>query len=108
MARSYTHELNKEVQSICGWYALHKEERLAHRGKEYLYLMGNGVIESSCCGTGGCLYAVVPGAVVEWKSGTNEEGLATSIVEPVRDKRLQDEIRALLTRKEGVSQLQFW
>lgn len=108
MTRRYTHELNKEVQSISGWYRLYKEERVTHRGREYLYLVGDGVVESSCCGTGGCRYAVVPGSVVSWKSGTNEEGLFTSVVEPVTDKGLQDELREIVSREDGVSQVQFW
>ena len=108
MKRRYTHELNKEVQSISGWYKLHKEERITYKGKDYLYLVGDGVVESSCCGIGGCCYAVVPGSVVSWKSGTNDGGLVTSVVEPVMDKDLQDELREILSKKEGVSQVQFW
>jgi hypothetical protein len=108
MTRKYTHELNQEVQSISGWYKLYKEERIELMGKEFLYLVGDGVVESSCCGTGGCHYAVVPGSIVSWKSETNEEGLFTSVVEPIRDEKLQAELRKILSKKEGVSQVQFW
>jgi hypothetical protein len=108
MPRTYVHELGKEVQSIAGWYELCKEERVGHSGKEFLYLVGNGVVESSCCGVGGCRYAVVPGSIVSWKSETNEEGLYTSVVEPVRDEKLQRELREIVSKKEGVTQVQFW
>ena len=64
MTREYTHELNREVQSISGWYKLYKEEKIELMGKEVLYVVGDGVVESSCCGTGGCCYAVVPGFIV--------------------------------------------
>lgn len=108
MVKLYTHELNKEVQSISGWYMLYKEGRIAHKGKEYLYLVGNGVVESSCCGVGGCRYAVIPGSIVGWKSGTNEDGLLTSVVEPVTDNKLKEELRDILLRREEVNQVQFW
>jgi len=108
MTMQYAHELNKEVQSISGWYRLYKEERITHGGREYLYLVGDGVVDSSCCGVGGCHYALVPGSIVSWKSGTNEEGIPTSLVEPVRDDILQTELRKIVSKKEGVSQVQFW
>jgi len=108
MTRKYTHELNQEVQTISGWYKLYKEERIGLMGKEFLYLVGDGVVESSCCGIWGCHYAVVPGSIVSWKSGTNEEGLFTSVVEPIEDEKVQEQLRKILSEKEGVSQVQFW
>jgi len=108
MPRKYTHELNKEVQSISGWYRLYKEGRIGYKGTEFLYLVGDGVVESSCCGSGGCRYAVVPGFIVSWKSGANEEGLFTSVIEPIRDARVREDIQMILSKKEGISQVQFW
>jgi hypothetical protein len=93
MTRTFTHNLMKEVQSISGWYQLDKEEKLEHGGKEYLYLVGNGVVDSSCCGVGGCFYAVVPGAILSWKSDTNEEGVETSELEPVADEETRAALR---------------
>jgi len=108
MPKKYTHELNKEIRTISGWYRLYKEQRIKHKGTEFLYLVGHGVVESSCCGVGGCRYAVVLGSVVSWKSGTNEEGLFTSVVEPIRDARVRGDLLKILSKKEGVSQVQFW
>ena len=108
MTRTCTHELNKEVQSISGWYKLYKEERITYKGKEFLYFVGDGAVESSCCGAGGCHYAVVPGSVVKWKSETNADGLFTSLVEPVTNKELQNQLRKILIKNEGVNQVQFW
>jgi hypothetical protein len=106
--RKYTHQLNKEVTSISGWYKLHKEGILDHGGRRFLYAVGDAVIDSSCCGTGGCRYAVVPGSLVSWKSGTNDNGLSTSIVKPVTDKTIKRELSKLLSKKEEVTQVQFW
>lgn len=108
MNKKYTHELNKEIKSISGWYELHKEGRIDHGGKEFLYVVGDAVVDSSCCGIGGCRYAVVPGSIVSWKSETNDDGLLTSVVEPVRDKNVKDQLREILIKKEDVSQVQFW
>jgi len=108
MPKKYTHELNNEVKSISGWYKLHKEGKIDHGEKKYLYAVGDAVVDSSCCGMGGCRYAVVPGAIVSWKSGTNEKGLSTSIVEPVADENLKKELSQRLSKMEDVTQVQFW
>ncbi len=108
MQKVYVHDLKREVQSISGYYMLHKEERLVHRGREFLYAVGDGVVESSCCGVGGCRYALVPGEVLNWKSGIDPEGLATSEVEPVTDGRLKKELVEIISGREAVSQVNFW
>jgi hypothetical protein len=108
MSVEYTHELNREVLSISGRYTLEKEERIAYKGMVLLYVIGNAVVDSSCCGYGECRYAVVPGFVVEWKSGTNKGGLPTSEVEPVRSEKSQKEIRKLIEQKECITQVEFW
>jgi len=109
MKRQYTHEeLNQEIHSISGWYEMQKEDRIEYDGKEFIYLVGAGVVDSSCCGVGGCLYAVVPGSIVSWKSGTNEDGLFISEVESVADEEVKDNLRKILFQKEGVNQIQFW
>lgn len=108
MFKTYTHALKEEVLSISGWYQLEKEERLEYHGREILYVVGQGVVDASCCGYGGCRYAVVPGFIVSWKSSTEADGPPTSMVEPVREQALRDEIRRLIEQREGVSQVQFW
>ena len=108
MPKVYVHDLNSEVRSISGYYVLHKEERLVHRGREFLYAVGDGVVESSCCGVGGCRYALVPGEVVNWKSGIDPEGLPFSEVEPVTDGTLKKELVEIILTREAVSQVNFW
>lgn len=108
MPKDYVHDLNSEIRSISGWYSFHREEKISHQGKEFLYLVGVGVVETSCCGVGGCAYVLVPGAVLHWKTRTNEAGLWVSQVEPVRDPSLQRELARIITEKETVSQVQFW
>jgi hypothetical protein len=108
MEREYTHELNKEVQSVSGWYRLTKEQQIDVHGRKLLYVVGDAAIDSSCCGVGGCHYAVVPGYIIHWKKTSNEAGDQVSLVEPVRDDQVKEQLRQMLYRDEGVSQVQFW
>ncbi|MEE8390784.1 MAG: hypothetical protein V3S14_08330 [Anaerolineae bacterium] len=104
----YIHqELNQEITAIGGRYALVKEVRLPFRGREVLYLVGYGVFDTTCCGVGGSVYALVPGFILDWKSRTDEDGLAVSQVEPIRTQVVQKEVRQLIKQKERVQQVRF-
>jgi len=108
MAKVYTHSLGQETLSISGWYEIEKEVTIEHKEGQILYLVGHATVDGSCCGYGGCRYGVVPGFIVNWKSGTNEEGLPISVVEPIKDENLKDEIRGLIEKKERIDQVLFW
>jgi hypothetical protein len=106
--RRYVHqELNQDIAAIGGHYVLTREVRLPFHGREVLYLVGCAVVDTSCCGAGGCAYALVPGFILEWKSQTDGDGLAVSQVEPIRDKALQREIGRLIKEAEPVHQVTF-
>ena len=107
MIREYTHELNREVRSISGGYELEKEEKFEIHGKEVLYVVGNAIVDSSCCGVGGCRYALVPGYVRQFKTRQDEQGLWISEVEPIIDRATRQEITRVLKEKEIVQQVQF-
>jgi hypothetical protein len=107
MIREYAHELNREVRSISGGYELEREEKFEIHGKEVLYVVGNAVVDSSCCGVGGCRYALVPGYIKRFKARQDEQGLWISEVEPVIDGATRQEITRVLKEKEIVQQVQF-
>ena len=107
MIREYTHELNREVRSISGNYELEKEAKFDIHGKEILYVVGNAVVDSSCCGVWGCRYALVPGYVRQFKTRQDEQGLWISEVEPIFDRATRQEITRVLKKKESVQQVQF-
>lgn len=100
-------QLNQEIAAIGGRYALMKEERLPFHGREILYWVGYGAFDTTCCGVGGCAYALVAGFVVEWKCETNADGRAVSVVEPIHEAALQDQVRRLLQKQETVQQVKF-
>ncbi len=109
MKLEYTHlELNRDSECIAGYYTPQKEIRLKYNSREILYVVGQFVIESSCCGTGSWGYAIVPGYILNWQNKRNKAGLPVSEVEPISVKVAQDNIRNIIRSREVVSQIEFW
>ena len=107
--KKYTHlELNKDIRALAGYYAPQKEVRLKYHDREVLYVIGQVVIDSSCCGKANFQYALVPGYIVRWQTEMNEDKLPASEVEPIADKATQDSIRKTIRETEHVSQVEFW
>ncbi len=108
MMHRYTHiPLNEEVRSIGGYYTLEKEMRMPFREREVLYVIGMGVVDTSCCGITGCRYAIVPGFILDWKCSSNKDNLAVSQVEPIRDAETKEVITALIKKAEVVQLVEF-
>ena len=106
--RRYVHEpLNQEVTAIAGHYVLVREVRAPFAGRELLYVLGHAVFDTSCCGMGGCGYALVPGYVVRWQADRTEEGHPVSEVEPVVDPDERAAISAWIRDRESIPQVQF-
>ena len=104
----YVHQgLNQHLTAISGHYVLVKEIRPPFHGRELLYLVGHAAFDTTCCGPGGCAYALVPGFVASWHSSQTEDGLAVSQLEPINDADTQNEIRRLIERLETVQQVMF-
>jgi hypothetical protein len=104
----YVHqELHQEIAAIGGYYVLVREGWIPFQGRAVLYLIGHAAFETTCCGTGGCAYALVPGFVLEWKQKTNQDGLAISQVEPITDSETQRQVQRALMGRETVHQVLF-
>ena len=104
----YIHQdLNQQITAIGGHYVLVKEARLPYAGQEILYLVGHAAFDSTCCGAGGCAYALVPGLVASWHNNQTEDGLAISRLVPIKDAETQKTIRHLIERSETVQQVIF-
>ena len=105
----YTHlPINEDVTTIAGYYTPRKEVRLKYNDKEVLYVVGQAVIESSCCGVGSWGYVLVPGYIINWQNKINEAGLPVSEVEPVSDKTVRDAISRIIKEVESISRVEFW
>ncbi len=99
--------LNDQIMAIGGYYVITKEEKLSFKDREVLYLVGYGLLDNSCCGSGGCGYAIVPGYVVAWRAGkTLDQKQHISSVEPVEEECYNDIVK-ILRDKECISQVQF-
>jgi hypothetical protein len=72
-----------------------------------LYLIGHAAFDTACCGVGGCAYGLVPGFILSWKKKMAGDGLAVSLVEPIHDNDVQEQVRRLIERDEGVHQVSF-
>jgi hypothetical protein len=84
-----------------------KEVQLPFQGRDVLYLVGHAAFDTTCCGVGGCAYALVPGFVLDWKGARNEDGLAVSQVESIRDKDAQRKLEQLIQKQEVIHQVRF-
>lgn len=108
MIQDYIHEdIGSEINAISGHYSFHKEAKLPFGKREVLYIVGSAVVDASCCGAGGCGFAIVPGYIISWKTKTDKQGKLISEVEPVSDKSIQKKIIKLIKDSEIVNQVQF-
>lgn len=104
----YVHRpLGETIQAIGGSYRLVREGLLSWGSSEVLYLVGHALFDSSCCGVGGCGYAVVQGVVRRLRDRTSADGLPLSEVELVVDEADRQRLTTLLVERERVQQVRF-
>jgi len=104
----FTHPAQNElITAIGGSYYYTDEVRVVFEGDDLLYYLGVMVIDTSCCGTGGCSYAMVAGFVREWKFGSDEHGRPVSRVCPVTQKSDQKRIADFIRKRHSVWQVTF-
>ncbi len=106
--KDYTHELHTEVRSISGGYELQEEGEIEIEGRIVLYAVGNAAVDSACCGTYGCYFALVAGYLVRRHYRTNDAGIPVSEVEPIRGRQARYKIGSVLSTLKRVTQVQFW
>jgi hypothetical protein len=104
----YAHrDLDREVTAIGGHYRFCKEARIVFRGRPVLYLAGYALFDSTCCGVGGCGYALVQGFVDNWKYRNDSEGFPISRVEEIGEPDFREELGRLIQAEEKVQQVVF-
>ena len=110
MARQvFTHlPLGQEVEAQAGHLTVEKELRLPFKDREVLVILGSAVWDRSCCGVGGCRYATVPGFILSYKSGLDEQGRSVSEVEPIAGEADRKELQKQIEALEVVQQVNFW
>jgi len=98
--------LNHEVDAIGGHYLISKEALLQDGNENILYFLGHAITDRTCCGTGGCGYAIIAGHVIAYRTGMNEDGRYVSEIMPVSKRRFE-ELTGMMKREEGVIQVHF-
>ena len=103
MTEDYEHmEPGEEIRSISGHYTMEKELLIRHAKRDVLVVVGHTIIDSACCGAGGCRYAFVPGYV---SAPRNHAGI--SRVDPITDPADRDAVAELIHAAETVQQIIF-
>lgn len=106
--KEYPHpELNMQVTAIGGSYILIKEVQIPFEDETIFYLIGSAIFDTTCCGAGGCAYALVPGIIRKWKFKTDSTGRPVSMVQPISRPNLKEKIKKLILKKESVLQVNF-
>ena len=104
----FTHPaLNEPVTAIGGSYVITGEQEIAFRGERLLVFSGHAVFDTSCCGAGGCAYALVPGFVDSYRCRKDAAGRWLSMVRPIRDPHLKRSVSAAILSRASVQQVQF-
>ncbi len=107
MARYVHQTTDKDILMPAGCYTPLEEVQIELHGRRVLYVVGESNAESSCCASGKCGYAVVPGFILRWKHGTDDEGQPVSEVEPIQDDKDKQEIADAIRERHGVSNIRF-
>jgi hypothetical protein len=100
-------DLMTPITAIGGNYTFTRMERLQLGQDEILYLVGVGVLDSTCCGYGGCAYAYVPGRIDQWHIRTDADGRPVSSILPIADPAMQERIKERIMKTESVQQVNF-
>jgi hypothetical protein len=106
--RDYRHpRLDLQVDAVSGHYVLTDERRLPVADGEVLYFTGYAVVDTACCGPGGCGYALVAGKIIDYAYRRSEDGRPVSRVVPIDNPALQAEVRNRIMAADHVSQVLF-
>ncbi len=104
----FTHPvLNAQVTAIGGHYVFSREVCAVFADREVLYYTGYFVLDRSCCGVGGCAYALVAGFVQGWHCASAADGRPVSRVQPVTDSKWQKSITAEIKKADPMIQVSF-
>ena len=101
------YDIDETVRAIGGEYTLTKEAKIPFQDREVLYITGYAVFDSSCCGAGGCGYAIVPGFIQQWKTAKSEDNHYISKVEPIIDPEMRKKVREVIRKQEMVQEVRF-
>ncbi|MFW6081422.1 MAG: hypothetical protein ACOC7W_05870 [Desulfosalsimonas sp.] len=105
----FTHPvLNEPVSAIGGEYLFEREHVAEAGGGQVIYFTGYFMLDRSCCGVGGCAYALVAGFVRQRKYRSESDGRQVSLVEPVDDPETRRRIESMIKESDPLMQVAFF
>ena len=106
--KTFTHpDLNEPVTAIGGTYVLTGEHKIGYKNEQLLVFSGYAVFDTTCCGAGGCAYALVPGFVDGYRCGKDAAGRWLSRVRPIAGARNRKTVTAIIQSQTHAHQVQF-
>ncbi|HOT43508.1 MAG TPA: hypothetical protein PLM53_03515 [Spirochaetota bacterium] len=94
----HVHRGPGEESRVNPWtYTVVEEGRMVCGGREFLYVVGDALVGSSCVGAGTLRYIHVPGFIGRWQFRLDDDGNPVSAVDPVMDDTDRAEIRNVLS-----------
>ncbi len=110
MVTEFVHpQLGQEVQTHGGYYIPSEEHILHYNGREVICVLGQAVIEASCCGTGAWSYIQVPGFLVKRNiRHVGGDSPPVSEVETIKNEADRNRIRASLLEKHPGTRIEIW
>lgn len=108
MAEHVHQPIGEEIRSIAGYYMVLEEAVIQYNDRELLYLVEMAAVDTSCCGSGGMGFIMVPGYINALKTRRNQEGLWVSDMDRLDNQEDRKEItRLLLEKHPGFQQVNF-
>jgi hypothetical protein len=96
----YVHfPLNEEIRAIGGYYKVLDEGVIDFEDKKVLYALKGAHFDTSCCAVRGVGVVSIPGYVVSWKSGKNNDGYPVSSIKHITDTDERKRIKDLLKQR---------
>lgn len=84
-----------------------EEQLVTIEGRQVLCEIGFGLVDSSCCGVGGCRFAHVAGFVRRYRMKQDRLGRWISEIEPILDETIRKRLEEVLKEALMVQQV-FW
>jgi len=106
--QTYPHPvLNDPVTAIGGTYVITGEQKIGYQGEQLLVFSGHAVFDTTCCGAGGCAYALVTGFIDSYRRGKDDAGRWLSRVRPIKGVQLRKAVTAVIRAQTNAHQVQF-
>jgi hypothetical protein len=108
MRKNFKHfAIGEEIRSAAGGYIVQKEALTKIGEKEILYYIASAFFDTSCCGAGGCGYAIVVGYVADHQFKQDKNGTLLTEVETIESENEKEKIKKILLDKEKLDQVVF-